>query len=104
MTKFRGSIVALVTPFKKGRLDLERFQQLVEWHIASGTHGLVPCGTTGEVPTLSTEEHKSVIKACLEAARGRVPVIAGAGSNATEKAVDLARFAEKSGAQGILVV
>lgn len=101
---FKGSIVALVTPFKKGRVDLDTFQQLVEWHIASGTHGLVPCGTTGETPTLSTEEHKSIIKACLEAANGKVPVIAGAGSNATDKAVDLARFAEKSGADGILVV
>ena len=101
---FKGSIVALVTPFKKGKVDLDTFQQLVEWHVASGTHGLVPCGTTGETPTLSTEEHKSVIKACLEAANGKVPVIAGAGSNATDKAVDLARFADKSGADGILVV
>jgi 4-hydroxy-tetrahydrodipicolinate synthase len=101
---FKGSIVALVTPFKKGKVDFDVFQQLVEWHVASGTHGLVPCGTTGETPTLSTEEHKSLIKACLEAADGRVPVIAGAGSNSTEKAVDLARFAEKSGADGILVV
>lgn len=101
---FKGSIVALVTPFKKGKVDLDTFQQLVEWHIASGTHGLVPCGTTGETPTLSTEEHKSIVKACLEAANGKVPVIAGAGSNATDKAVDLARFADKSGADGILVV
>jgi 4-hydroxy-tetrahydrodipicolinate synthase len=101
---FKGSIVALVTPFKKGKVDLDVFQQLVEWHVASGTHGLVPCGTTGESPTLSTEEHKSIIKACLEAANGKVPVIAGAGSNSTEKAVDLARFADKSGADGILVV
>jgi 4-hydroxy-tetrahydrodipicolinate synthase len=101
---FKGSIVALVTPFKKGKVDFETFQQLVEWHIASGTHGLVPCGTTGETPTLTTEEHKSLIKACIEAANGKVPVIAGAGSNATEKAVDLARFADKNGADGILVV
>lgn len=104
MTRFKGSIVALVTPFRKGKVDLDAFQKLVEWHVASGTHGLVPCGTTGETPTLSESEHKSLIKACVEAARGRVPVIAGAGSSSTEKAVDLARFAEKSGADGILVV
>lgn len=101
---FKGSIVALVTPFKKGKVDFDAFQQLVEWHIASGTHGLVPCGTTGETPTLTTEEHKSLIKACIEATNGKVPVIAGAGSNSTEKAVDLARFADKNGADGILVV
>jgi len=102
--KFHGSCVALVTPFKKGKVDLDAFQKLVEWHIASGTHGLVPCGTTGETPTLSDSEHKSLIEACIEAAAGRVPVIAGAGSNATDKALELARFAEKSGADGILVV
>lgn len=102
--KFHGSIVALVTPFKKGKVDFDAFQKLVEWHVQSGTHGLVPCGTTGETPTLSDTEHKSLIKACVEAARGRVPVIAGAGSNSTEKAVDLARFADKAGADGILVV
>jgi 4-hydroxy-tetrahydrodipicolinate synthase len=95
---------ALVTPFKKGKVDFDAFQRLVEWHIASGAHGLVPCGTTGETPTLSDAEHKSLIKACVETADGRVPVIAGAGSNSTEKAVDLARFAEKAGADGILVV
>jgi 4-hydroxy-tetrahydrodipicolinate synthase len=104
MTKFKGSYVALVTPFKKGKVDLDAFQQLVEWHIASGTHGLVPCGTTGETPTLSESEHKSLIKACIEAADGRVPVVAGCGSNSTEKSVDLARFSDKSGADGILVV
>lgn len=104
MAKFKGSFVALVTPFKKGKVDLDAFQQLVEWHIASGTHGLVPCGTTGETPTLSESEHKSLIKACVEASDGRVPVVAGAGSNATEKSVDLARYAEKIGADGILVV
>ncbi len=102
--KFTGSYVALVTPFKNGKVDIDAFQKLVEWHIASGTHGLVPCGTTGETPTLTESEHKSLIEACIEAADGRVPVIAGAGSNATEKAVELGRFAEKSGADGILVV
>jgi 4-hydroxy-tetrahydrodipicolinate synthase len=102
--KFHGSIVALVTPFKKGKVDYDAFQHLVEWHVASGTHGLVPCGTTGETPTLSSDEHKKLITACVEAARGRVPVIAGAGSNATDKTIDLAKSAEKSGAEGILVV
>jgi 4-hydroxy-tetrahydrodipicolinate synthase len=101
---FKGSIVALVTPFKRGKVDIDAFQSLVEWHIASGTHGLVPCGTTGETPTLHETEHKHLIDACIEAAAGRVPVIAGAGSSSTEKAIDLARYAEKSGADGILVV
>ena len=101
---FTGSYVALVTPFKKGKPDLDVFQQLVEWHVMSGTHGLVPCGTTGETPTLHEAEHKSLVLACIEAACGKIPVIAGAGSNSTEKAVELARFAEKSGADGILMV
>ncbi len=104
MARFNGSYVALVTPFKKGKVDFDAFQQLVEWHIASGTHGLVPCGTTGETPTITIEEHKALIEACLEATDGRVPVIAGAGSNSTETAVELARFADKSGADGILSV
>lgn len=102
--RFKGSIVALVTPFKKGKVDIDTFQKLVEWHIASGTHGLVPCGTTGETPTLHEAEHKRLIDACIEAAGGRVPVIAGTGSSSTEKAIDLARHAQKSGADGILVV
>lgn len=102
--KLKGSIVALVTPFKKGKVDFDAFQQLVEWHIASGTHGLVPCGTTGETPTLTEKEHMAVVKACVEAADGRVPVIAGAGSNATATAIELGRFSEKSGADAILVV
>lgn len=101
---FKGSMVALVTPFKKGKVDIDAFQKLVEWHIASGTHGLVPCGTTGETPTLSEAEYERLIEACVEAADGRVPVLAGAGSNATERAVAKARFAEKSGVDGILVV
>lgn len=102
--KIHGSIPALVTPFKKGKVDLDAFQRLVEWHVASGTHGVVPCGTTGETPTLSDDEHKAVVRACLEVTRGKLPVIAGAGSNATAKAVELARFAEKAGADAILVV
>lgn len=104
MKMFHGSMVALVTPFKKGKVDFDAFQKLVEWHVASGTHGLIPCGTTGETPTLSEAEHKSLISACIEAVAGRIPVLAGAGSNSTEKAVDLARYAEKHGADGILVV
>lgn len=95
----------MVTPFtKKGAVDEDAFQNLVEWQIKSGTHGLVPCGTTGETPTLHEAEHLRLIDACIEAADGRVPVIAGTGSNSTEKAVHLARHAEKSGADGILVV
>jgi 4-hydroxy-tetrahydrodipicolinate synthase len=104
MPVFKGSIVALVTPFKKGKVDFDAYQKLAEWHVKSGTHGIVPCGTTGETPTISEAEHKSLISACVEAVAGRIPVIAGAGSNATETAVDFARYAEKAGADGILVV
>lgn len=100
----RGSIPALVTPFKSGRVDLDAFTRLVEWQIASGSHALVPCGTTGETPTLTTEEHLGLVKACVKAARGRVPVIAGAGANATDKTILLAKGAEKNGADAILVV
>ena len=102
--KISGSIPALVTPFKKGRVDFSSFQSLVAWHVASGSHGVVPCGTTGETPTLTDAEHKALIQSCIEAAHGKIPVIAGTGSNSTEKAVELARFAEKAGADAILVV
>ena len=101
---FKGSITALVTPLKNGALDEQAFRALVDWQISEGTHGLVPVGTTGESPTLSHDEHKRVVKICIEEARGRVPVIAGAGSNNTTEAIDLARFAEKAGADGLLVV
>ncbi len=101
---FRGSITALVTPFQDGRLDESRFRALVDWQIVNGTHGLVPAGTTGESPTLSHKEHKDVIAACIGEARGRVPVIAGAGSNNTEEAIELSRFAERAGADGLLIV
>lgn len=101
---FTGSIPALVTPFKDGALDEKRFQDFVEWQIKEGSTGLVPVGTTGESPTLSHDEHKRVVELCVEAAAGRVPVIAGAGSNNTEEAIDLAKFAEKAGADGLLVV
>lgn len=101
---FRGSITALVTPFRSGEFDEPAFRALVDWQIENGTHGLVPVGTTGESPTLSHAEHHQVVRACIAEARGRVPVIAGAGSNNTHEAVELARFAESAGADGLLVV
>ncbi|MGE0733667.1 MAG: 4-hydroxy-tetrahydrodipicolinate synthase [Alphaproteobacteria bacterium] len=101
---FKGSIVALMTPFRDGKVDRKAFQDLVEWQIQQGTHGLVPCGTTGESPTLSHEEHKLVVELCVEATRKRVPVIAGTGSNSTAEAIDFARHAKKAGADGQLVV
>jgi 4-hydroxy-tetrahydrodipicolinate synthase len=101
---FRGSITALVTPFKDGKVDGHAFQKLVEWQIDQGTHGLVPCGTTGESPTLSHDEHKRVVELCVEAAAGRVPVIAGTGSNSTSEAVELTRHAKTAGTDGVLVV
>lgn len=101
---FHGSITALVTPFKDGKLDEAAFRGLVDWQIAEGTHGLVPVGTTGESPTLNHEEHNAVVRWCVEEARGRVPVIAGAGSNSTIEAIELARQAEKDGADGLLIV
>jgi 4-hydroxy-tetrahydrodipicolinate synthase len=101
----RGSIPALVTPFAKaGAFDQKAFRALVEWQIAEGSSGLVPVGTTGESPTLSHEEHREVVGTCVEVAKGRVPVIAGAGSNNTEEAVGLVQFAEKAGADAVLVV
>ena len=106
MTKaaFRGSMTALVTPFRDGAVDADAFCKLVEWQIAEGSHGLVPVGTTGESPTLSHEEHKHVVELCIKTARGRVPVIAGAGSNNTREAIELAVHAQKAGADGVLVV
>ena len=101
---FKGSITALVTPFKNGKVDDKAFQALVDWQIKEGTHGLVPCGTTGESPTLSHEEHDRVVALCIEAAAGRVPVIAGTGSNSTDEAIRLTKHAKKAGAQGALIV
>lgn len=101
---FRGSFTALVTPFKNGGLDEAAFRGLVDWQIAEGTNGLVPVGTTGESPTLSHEEHHRVVEWCIDQAKGRVPVIAGAGSNSTTEAIGLARHAEQAGAAGVLVV
>ena len=101
---FRGSIVALITPFRDGVFDESAFRALVDWQIAEGTDGLVPCGTTGESPTLDHAEHKRVVETCIDAAGGRVPVIAGTGSNSTAEAIELTRHAKQAGAQGALVV
>ena len=102
---FKGSMPALVTPFAAdGSLDEAAFRAFVEWQIAEGSHGLVPVGTTGESPTLTHAEHKHIVELCVEVSAGRVPVIAGAGSNNTAEAIDLAQFAEKAGADGLLVV
>lgn len=100
----QGSITALVTPFRDDQIDETAFQDFIEWQINSGTHGLVPCGTTGESATLSDSEHRRVIALCVEAANGRVPVIAGAGSNETRVAVAYSRHAKELGADAVLVV
>lgn len=102
--RFKGSFTALITPFKNGGLDEAAFQRLVDWQIEQGTHGLVPVGTTGESPTLSHDEHKRVVELCIEAAAGRVPVIAGAGSNSTAEAIDFTIHAKQAGADGVLIV
>ncbi len=101
---FQGSIPALVTPFRAGAVDETAFQDLVAWQIAEGSSALVPCGTTGESPTLSHAEHKRVVELCIEAAAGQVPVIAGTGSNATAEAIALTQHAETAGAQAALLV
>jgi 4-hydroxy-tetrahydrodipicolinate synthase len=101
---FKGSFCALVTPFKNGNLDTDALKHLVEWHIAEGTHGLVPMGTTGESPTVSHEEHEATIEIVVNAAAGRVPVIAGAGSNNTTESDRYMAFAQKAGADAALVV
>ncbi|MCX5493566.1 4-hydroxy-tetrahydrodipicolinate synthase [Kaistia dalseonensis] len=101
---FKGSIPALVTPMRNGSVDEDAFRSFVDWQINEGSHGLVPVGTTGESPTLTHSEHKRVVEICIEVAAGRVPVIAGAGSNNTLEAIDLARHAEAAGADAVLVV
>jgi len=103
-TSFKGSFTALVTPFKNGGLDEKAFRDLVDWQVAEGTKGFVPVGTTGESPTLSHVEHRQVVQWCVEQAGGRVPVIAGAGSNSTEEAIEFARHAQECGADAVLVV
>lgn len=101
---FSGSMVALVTPFKNGEVDWQSLEGLVEFHLQNGTHGIVPCGTTGESATLSHQEHDDVIRSVIKAANKRVPVIAGTGSNSTAEAVRLTKEAEKSGADGALMI
>jgi 4-hydroxy-tetrahydrodipicolinate synthase len=101
---FQGSLVAMVTPFRDGKVDEAALRELVEFHVKSGTDGLVPCGTTGESPTLSHAEHKRVIEIVVEAAAGRIPVVAGTGSNSTAEAIDMTVHAAKAGADGALLV
>ncbi len=103
-TRFRGSFTALVTPFKHDSVDEAAFRALVDWQIAEGTNGLVPVGTTGESPTLSHDEHKRVVEWCIDQTKGRVPVVAGAGSNSTQEAIALSQHAERAGADAVLVV
>jgi len=102
--RIQGSITALITPFKNGDIDSEALKRFVDWQIAQGTHGLVPVGTTGESPTLDHRGHQRVVEICVEAAAGRVPVIAGAGSNATSEAIELTRHAKQAGADAVLSV
>ncbi|MEO8652078.1 MAG: 4-hydroxy-tetrahydrodipicolinate synthase [Hyphomicrobiaceae bacterium] len=99
---FKGSFTALITPFKAGKVDDQSFQRFVDWQITQGSHGLVPVGTTGETPTLSHDEHMHVVDMCIRTARKRVPVIAGAGSNSTEEAIELTQSAKKAGADAAL--
>src|SRR2546427_1968300 len=101
---FQGSIVALVTPFRNGKVDEAKLHELVQMHVAQGTDGIIPCGTTGESPTLSHDEHRRVVNVVIEAAAGRIQIIAGTGSNSTAEAIELTRHAEKAGANGALVV
>lgn len=102
--RFTGAYTALVTPFKNGAVDETRFRRHIEWQIEQGINGLVPCGTTGESATLSHAEHQNVIRICVEQAKGRVPVMAGAGSNNTAEAIELTRFAKAAGADGALLI
>jgi 4-hydroxy-tetrahydrodipicolinate synthase len=101
---FKGSITALITPFRNGNVDEGALSRIVDWQITEGTHGLVPTGTTGESPTLNFDEHKRVVEITIKAAGGRVPVIAGTGSNSTAEAIELSQHAEKAGADGLLIV
>jgi 4-hydroxy-tetrahydrodipicolinate synthase len=101
---FQGSICALITPFRDGVVDEPAYEAFVDWQISEGTNGLVPCGTTGESPTLSHDEHRRVVEICISISNGRVPVIAGAGSNSTEEAISLTQHAKDAGADGALVV
>ncbi len=100
---FHGSITALITPFKNGDIDWSAFDNLVEWQIENGTHALIPCGTTGESPTLSHDEHNSIVERCVQIVKGRIPVIAGAGSNSTQEAIELSQHAKNVGADATLI-
>ena len=102
--KFKGSIPALITPMKNGEVDEAAFRKIIEWHIKEGSHGVVPVGTTGESPTLSHEEHKRVVEIAVDTVAGRIPVIAGTGSNSTHEAIDFTQHAEEAGADAALVV
>jgi 4-hydroxy-tetrahydrodipicolinate synthase len=101
---FNGSLVAIVTPFRNGKLDERAFGDLIEWQIANGTSGIVPCGTTGESATLTHDEHHRVVRLSVEVAKGRVPIIAGTGSNSTDEAISLTRHAKEAGANGALLI
>ena len=101
---FKGSITALITPLRNGKIDEKAFQDFVEWQIKQGSHGLVPCGTTGESPTLDHNEHERVIDLCIESANKKVPVIAGTGSNSTDEAISLTKYSKKARADAALVV
>ncbi len=104
MSKFQGAFVAIVTPFINGQVDEQGLKDLLEFHIANGTHGIVPCGTTGESATLSHEEHRRVVELTVATVNGRVPVMAGSGSNSTSEAIELTRFAQQAGVDGVLMV
>ena len=101
---FKGSNVALITPFKNNKLDIDAYIKIIHFHLENGTNGLVPAGTTGESPTLDHDEHQKVIELCIKEAKGKIPVIAGTGSNSTDEAISLTKHAEKMGADGVLVV
>ena len=101
---FKGSIVALITPFRNNKFDEDCYISLIHHHLKNGTSALVPAGTTGESPTLSHEEHKRVIELCVKESRGKIPVIAGTGSNSTEEAISLTKYAENAGANAALIV
>ena len=101
---FKGSIVALITPFKNNKIDEDRYASLIHYHISNGTKGLVPAGTTGESPTLDHDEHKKVIEIAVKESNGKIPVIAGTGSNSTSEAIELSQHAEKAGANALLIV
>ena len=100
----KGSIVALITPFKNDSLDEDTYRKLIDYHLKNGTNGVVPGGTTGESPTLSHSEHKKIIQIAVEECKGKIPIIAGTGSNSTDEAIDLSRYAEKAGSDALLVV